>query len=77
MKKIFFAVALMTFVGTIASTAYAASNGVSKEIKKDDKKKKRKKKDAACCSGEQEKAAAGSCAKPGTEGKSCCKKEKN
>ena len=76
MKKIFFAVALMTFVGTIASTAYTASNGVSKKNKKDDKKKRRKKKEGACCSGEQEKAA-GSCAKPGTEGKSCCKKEKN
>ena len=39
MKKVFFALALMTFVGSIATTAYAASNGVSTEIKKDDKKK--------------------------------------
>lgn len=43
MKKVFFALALMTFVGSIATTAYAASNGVSTEIKKDDKKKKKKK----------------------------------
>ena len=41
MKKVFFALALMTFVGSIATTAYAASNGVSTEIKKDDKKKKK------------------------------------
>lgn len=51
MKKVFFALALMTFVGSIATTAYAASNGVSTEIKKDDKKKKKKK--GACCSAEK------------------------
>ncbi len=72
MKKVLFAVALLTFVGTVGSTAYAASNGVSTEIKKDDKKKKKKK--GACCSAEQ-KQAEGSCAKPGTEGKSCCSKK--
>lgn len=73
MKKIFFALALMTFVGSVASTAYAASNGVSTEVKKDDKKKKKKKKKGACCTAE--KAAAGSsCTKP-TEGKSCCTKK--
>ncbi|MEY3237098.1 MAG: hypothetical protein RI883_1199 [Bacteroidota bacterium] len=65
MKKLFFALALMTFVGSVASTAYAASNGVSTEIKKDDKKKKKKK--GACCSAE--KAAAG------TETKACCTKK--
>lgn len=65
MKKLFFALALMTFVGSVASTAYAASNGVSTDIKKDDKKKKKKK--GACCSAE--KAAAG------TETKSCCTKK--
>jgi hypothetical protein len=73
MKKVLFAVALLTFVGTVGSTAYAASNGVSTEIKKEDKKKKKKKK-GACCSAEQ-KQAESSCAKPGTEGKSCCSKK--
>ena len=73
MKKVFFALALMTFVGSVASTAYAASNGVSTEIKKDDKKKKKKK--GACCSSET-KTAEGSCAKPGTAGKSCCSSKK-
>ena len=74
MKKIFFALALMTFVGSVATTAYAASNGVSTEIKKDDKKKKKKK--GACCSAEQ-KGAEGSCAKPGTAAKgSCCSSKK-
>ena len=72
MKKVLFAVALLTFVGTVGSTAYAASNGVSTEIKKDDKKKKKKK--GACCSAEQ-KQAESSCAKPGTAGKSCCSKK--
>lgn len=72
MKKLLFAVALLTFVGTVGSTAYAASTGVSTEIKKDDKKKKKKK--GACCSADQKKAES-SCAKPGTEGKSCCSKK--
>jgi hypothetical protein len=70
MKKVFFALALMTFVGSVATTAYAASTGNSTEIKKDDKKKKKKK--GACCSAEK---GASSCAKPGTEGKSCCTKK--
>lgn len=63
MKKLFFALALMTFVGSVASTAYAASNGVSTEIKKDDKKKKKKK--GACCSAE----------KGTTTTKACCTKK--
>jgi hypothetical protein len=71
MKKVFFALALMTFVGSIATTAYAASNGVSTEMKKDDKKKKKKK--GACCSAEKG-AQTGSCSKPG-EGKGCCSKK--
>ena len=63
MKKLFFALALMTFVVSVASTAYAASNGVSTEIKKDDKKKKKKK--GACCSAE----------KGATTTKACCTKK--
>jgi hypothetical protein len=65
MKKLFFALALMTFVGSVASTAYAASNGVSTEIKKDYKKKKKKK--GTCCSAEK--------AATGTETKACCAKK--
>ncbi|NBR14180.1 MAG: hypothetical protein EBU01_06305 [Crocinitomicaceae bacterium] len=57
MKKIFLAVALTTFVGSMASTAYAATTGIE-IVKHDDKKKKKKKK--ACCSAEQGKAC---CAK--------------
>ncbi|MES2799385.1 MAG: hypothetical protein V4638_05165 [Bacteroidota bacterium] len=74
MKKVIFAIALMTFVGTVASTAYAAANNTSIE-KKDDKKKKSKKK-GACCSAT---TGTSSCAKPGTstEGaKACCQGKK-
>lgn len=75
MKKLFFALALMTFVGSVASTAYAASNGVSTEIKKDDKKKKRKKK-GSCCSSEKAAATTGSsCGTKSAETKSCCTKK--
>jgi hypothetical protein len=69
MKKIVLAIALFTFVGSVASTAYAASTGVSTEVKKDDKKKKKKK--GASCATE---AKAG-CAS-GTAGKSCCASKK-
>jgi len=72
MKKVFFALALMTFVGSMASTAYAASNGVSTEIKKDDKKKKKKK--GSCCTSKGTTATGASCTK-GTETKSCCSKK--
>ena len=59
MKKLFFALSLMTFVCSVATTAYAASNGVSTEIKKDDKKKKKKK--GACCSAEKGTATTKAC----------------
>jgi hypothetical protein len=62
MKKIFFAIALFTFVGSVASTAYAASNGVSTEIKKDDKKKKKKKKGGACATEAKSGCASGAAA---------------
>jgi hypothetical protein len=71
MKKIFFALALTTFVGSLATTTYAAVNGNSVEIKKDDKKKKKKK---GCCSAE--KNATGSSCTKSAEGKSgCCSKK--
>lgn len=59
MKKVFVVLSLMMFVGSMTSTALAASNGISTEIKKDDKKKKKKSKKGACCS---------------TTTKSCCSK---
>lgn len=49
MKKIIFALALVTFSGSIATQVYASSQSVKKEIRDDDKKKKKKKK-KACCS---------------------------
>jgi hypothetical protein len=61
MKKIFLALALTTFVGSMATTTYAAVTGVKVEKKDDDKRKKKKKK--GCCSSQQ------------TQGKSCCTKK--
>ncbi|MCE3295128.1 MAG: hypothetical protein K0R65_842 [Crocinitomicaceae bacterium] len=63
MKKVFVVLSLMMFVGSMTSTAIAATNGVSVEIKKDDKKKKKKAKKGSCC------------ATTATT-KSCCSKEK-
>ena len=54
MKKVFLALSLMLFVGSLTSTAFAASNGDKTEIKKDDKKKGKKAKKGkkgACCAG--------------------------
>jgi hypothetical protein len=63
MKKVFIALSLVLFVGSYATTAYAASNGVNIEIvKKEDKKKKKNKK--------------GSCSEKSAEAKSCTKGEK-
>ncbi|MFN5416685.1 MAG: hypothetical protein ACK5B9_06470 [Flavobacteriia bacterium] len=51
MKKIFVVASLLMFVGSMSSTAFAASNDVKTEfVKKDDKKKKKKKsKKGSCC----------------------------
>ena len=66
MKKVFVALSLMMFVGSVSATAYAATTGTKTEIsKKDDKEKKKKKKKKACCSAEAK----------GTE-KKCCSAEK-
>ena len=43
MKKLMFAAALLVFTGSIATTAYAASTGATKEITKVDKPRKEKK----------------------------------
>ncbi|MFN5416062.1 MAG: hypothetical protein ACK5B9_03325 [Flavobacteriia bacterium] len=63
MKKVFVVLSLMMFVGSMTSTAIAASNGTLTEIKKnDDKKKKKKAKKGSCCATEK------------TTTKSCCSK---
>lgn len=50
MKKVFVALSLMLFVGSLTSTAVAATTGKHIEIKKEDKKKKKKKaKKGSCC----------------------------
>ncbi|MES2588368.1 MAG: hypothetical protein V4622_05255 [Bacteroidota bacterium] len=53
MKKVFLALSLMLFVGSLSSTAFAASNDDKTEIKKDEKKKRKgkKAKKGACCAG--------------------------
>jgi hypothetical protein len=70
MKKVFVALTLMMFVGSVSASVYSTSTGNSTEISKkdDDKKEKRKKKakkgeKKACCTK--------------TEGeKKCCSSEK-
>ena len=42
MKKVFLALALTTFVGSMATSSYAAVTGVKIEKKDDDKRKKKK-----------------------------------
>lgn len=65
MKKGFVAIALLLFVGTVATPAFASTtdNTVKTEKKKDDKKKKKTKKGASC-SGQS-----------GTGSGSCCQKK--
>lgn len=68
MKKIFVALSLMMFVGSVSATAYAATTGTKTEIsKKDDKEKKKKKKKKGCCA--EAKGAE-------TATKKCCSAEK-
>ena len=66
MKKIFLALSLMMFVGTVGTSVYAATNETPTEIKKDDDKKKKKKSSKKSCASKcsTEKSAAtktGSC----------------
>lgn len=69
MKKLFFAIALTSLVGSMAANVYAASTGTKVELKDDDKKKKKKKK--GCCSSTTTKSCTS------TEKKSCCTSGKN
>lgn len=71
MKKVFLALSLMLFVGSLATTAFAASNDNSTEIKKDEKKRKRKaKKGGSCCAAKtaETKAACGTAEKKSCHG---------
>ena len=54
MKKVFVALTLMMFVGSMSATVYAATTGTSTEVvkkKDDDKKKKTSKKGKKGCEG--------------------------
>jgi hypothetical protein len=68
MKNLFLALALTTFVGSMATTAYAAVTGTEVVNKFDDKKKKKKKKKG--CSTEKKGCST-------TEKKACCSKKAN
>lgn len=73
MKKLFVAIALTTFIGSMATTAYAAVTG-TQIVKNDDDKRKKKKKSAGCCAaGAQQK----SCATPSTGTQKSCSGGKN
>ena len=66
MKKVFLALSLMVFVGTVAVAATTDSNGVKTELtekKKEKKKKKNKKSEGSCSS------------KTAGTGGSCCSKK--
>ena len=69
MKNLFLAFALTTFVGSMATTAYAAVSGTEVVNKFDDEKKKKKKKKKGCATTEK------GCAT--TEKKGCCSKKVN
>ena len=68
MKNLFLALALTTFVGSMATTAYAAVTGTEVVNKFDDKKKNKKKKKG--CSTEKKGCST-------TEKKACCSKKAN
>lgn len=73
MKKVFLALSLIVFVGTVGTTVYAATSNVKTEITKHDDKKKKKKSKKACTA---EKEACSSKSAEGTATKSCCAHKK-
>lgn len=73
MKKIFLALSLIVFVGTVGTTVYAATSNVKTEITKHDDKKKKKKSKKSCTA---DKAACSSKSAEGTTQKSCCAHKK-
>lgn len=73
MKKVFLALSLIVFVGTVGTTVYAATSDVKTEITKHDDKKKKKKSKKACTA---DKSACSSKSAEGTTTKSCCAHKK-
>lgn len=49
MKKVLVALSLVAFIGSYTSTAIAAVNGTTVEVKHDDKKKKKSSSEKSCC----------------------------
>lgn len=88
MKKVFVALTMMMFLGSVTATAYAATTGSCsvKSCQQDDKDKKDCKKEKGCCKDKKEcskdkkaecsKDKKESCKKEGGE-KKCCSKDKN
>lgn len=88
MKKVFVALTMMMFLGSVTATAYAASTGSCsvKSCQQDDKDKKDCKKEKGCCKDKKEcskdkkaecsKDKKETCKKDGGE-KKCCSKDKN
>ena len=70
MKNLFLALALTTFVGSMATTAYAAFTGTEVVNKFDDEKKKKKKKKKKGCATTEKGCSS-------TEKKACCSKKAN
>jgi hypothetical protein len=88
MKKVFVALTMMMFLGSVTATAYAATTGSCsvKSCQQDDKDKKDCKKEKGCCKDKKEcskdkkaecsKDKKETCKKEGGE-KKCCSKDKN
>ena len=80
MKKVFVALTMMVFLGSVTATVYAASTDSCsvKSCQQDDKDKKDCKKEKGCCKdkkAECSKDKKESCKKEGGE-KKCCSKDK-
>lgn len=70
MKKVFLALAIFAFAGSISLSAFSVKPTIEHNEKEGKKDKKKSKKECASSSGETK-----SCSK-GTEGKGCCSKAK-
>lgn len=69
MKKVFLALSLMLFVGTVATAASSDVQGVKTEKNEKKKDKKKKKKKSGCCEAKPAGAATGT--------GSCCSKKQD
>lgn len=80
MKKVFLALSLTLFVGTVVVANTTNVNGTQTGIEKDDDKKKKKKKKSkkeGCCSSKTEATKSSCGSKTETTKSSCCSKKKN